>query len=132
MLRRHFLFSSGTVGLAANLPLPASSEGAHRPNTLCNVMNYGAAADGKRMDTKAIQAAIDACAKIGGGTVFLPAGKYLTGAVKLESDVNLHLDSGATLLGSQDPADYPVYPSPWPDGTQEISSLIYGEGLGNV
>ncbi|MGH9378413.1 MAG: glycoside hydrolase family 28 protein [Terriglobia bacterium] len=132
MLRRHFLFSSGTVGLAANLSLPASSHRLHGQNTLCNVLNYGAAGDGKRMDTKAIQAAIDACAKIGGGTVFLPAGKYLTGAIKLASNLNLHLDSGATLLGSQDPADYPVYPSPWPDGTQEISSLIYGEGLSNA
>lgn len=132
MLRRHFLFSSGAAGLAANMGLPASSQDAVSQNSICNVLAYGASADGKKMDTQAIQAAIDACAQKGGGTVFLPAGKYLTGAIKLKSNIDLHLDSGATLLGSQDPGDYPVYPSPWPGGSREISSLIYGDGLTNV
>ncbi|HEV2417181.1 MAG TPA: glycoside hydrolase family 28 protein [Terriglobia bacterium] len=132
MLRRHFLFNSGAAGLAANMGLPASSGGAVLQNTVYNVLAYGASADGRKMDTQAIQAAIDACAEKGGGTVFLPAGKYLTGAIKLKSNIDLHLGSGATLLGSQDPGDYPVYPSPWPGGSREISSLIYGDGLTNV
>lgn len=132
MLRRHFLLNSGAAGLAANLALPASGEAATEGNGIYNVLQYGAVGDGKRKDTRAIQAAIDACSAKGGGTVYLPAGRYLTGAIKLAGRVNFHLDSGAVLLGSQDPSDYPVYSSPWRDGTQEISSLIYGDSLDNV
>jgi len=97
-----------------------------------NVRDYGTVGDGKRVDTRPIQAAIDASASAGGGTVFFPAGQYLTGAIKLQSHVNVYLDSGAVILGSKDPADYPVYPSPWQDGTREISSLIRGENLTDV
>lgn len=67
----------------------------------------GAVGDGVRKSTKAIQQAIDACAKAGGGIVTLKPGKYVTGALFLKSDVNLRLDRGVTLLGSQDDADYP-------------------------
>jgi polygalacturonase len=103
-----------------------------RENLFFNVRDYGTVGDGKRMDTRPLQAAIDACASAGGGTVFFPSGQYLTGAIKLQSRVNLYLDSGAVILGSQDPADYPVYLSPWQDGTREISSLIRGENLTDV
>lgn len=118
--------------MAANLALPASGKAAASGHGVYNALQYGVVGDGKRLETKAIQAAIDACAAKGGGTVFLPAGRYLTGAIKLRSNVNLHFDSGAVLLGSDNPSDYPVYPSPWRDGTHEISSLIYGAGLSNV
>ncbi len=135
-LRRDFLLGSAAAGLMAAAPSrlgarslePASA----RRAGVWNVRDYGARGDGQQMDTQAIHAAIAACASAGGGTVWFPAGKYLTGAVRLENNTNLHLDAGATILGSQDPKDYPVYPSPWPDGTRQISSLIYGENLTNV
>jgi polygalacturonase len=132
VLRRNFLFGSGALGLAANLSSPAPAQAAQNQRAFFNVLNFAAVGDGKRKDTRAILAAIDTCSKAGGGTVFFPAGKYLTGAIRLQSQVNLHLDSGATLLGSDDPADYPVYPSPWQDGTREISSLIYGDSLNDI
>jgi polygalacturonase len=81
------------------------------------------------MDTRPLQAAIDACAGAGGGTVFVPPGKYLIGAINLQSRVNLYLESGAVILASQDPADYPTYPSPWQEGKRVISALIRGENL---
>jgi polygalacturonase len=51
----------------------------------CNVRDFGAAGDGQALDTAAIQAAIDACAARGGGTVLVPAGGYVTGSLFLRS-----------------------------------------------
>lgn len=71
-----------------------------------DIRKYGACGDGTTKDTEAIQAAIDACAQAGGGTVVAPAGTYVTGTLFLRSHVTLHLEAGATLLGSPDRADY--------------------------
>ena len=71
-----------------------------------DVRDYGAEADGKTLCTRAIQAAIDKCAASGGGTVYCPPGKWLSGTVYLGNYVTLRLDSGSTLLGSRDPNDY--------------------------
>jgi polygalacturonase len=73
----------------------------------CSPRAYGAKGDGVRKDTIAIQAAIDACEKQGGGTVQLIAGTYLSAPIVLKSNITLQLDKGATLLGSPDHADYP-------------------------
>ena len=70
-----------------------------------NVRDYGAVGDGVTLDTKAIQAAIDAAGKKG-GTVVIPNGKFLSGTIHLRSHVNLHLDEGASLLGSSKRKDY--------------------------
>lgn len=72
-----------------------------------NVKSYGALADGKSLDTQAIQSAIDKCSAEGGGVVRLPAGRYIVGTIELKSDVTLSLDYGAFLLGSLNKADYP-------------------------
>lgn len=71
-----------------------------------NVRRFGAAGDGATLDTRAIQGAIDACHEAGGGTVLVPAGRYMTGTIYLRSNVNLHLSAGATLLGSARREDY--------------------------
>ncbi|MEU9456436.1 pectinesterase family protein [Streptomyces sp. NPDC048277] len=72
--------------------------------TVCKPTAYGAKADGTTKDTAALQKAIDACA--GKGTVELTSGKYLSGPLTLRSDMTFALDSGATLLASQNAADY--------------------------
>jgi len=73
-----------------------------------NVMDYGAAGDGVQNDARAIQKAIDACHKAGGGMVLVPGGKvFLSGTVTLKSHVNLHVEYGTKVLASPDPADYP-------------------------
>jgi polygalacturonase len=105
---------------------------------VCNVAEYGAKGDGKTKDTAAIAKAVDACVKAGGGTVLLPPGRYLTGAITLKSNLTLEVEAGATILGSPDPADYPLRDSPWAgDGHtggsgKTISSLIYAEDAENV
>ncbi len=73
---------------------------------LFDARRFGAVGDGKTKDTQAIQSAIDACTEAGGGTARVPAGTYLTGTLWLRDHVNLHLDPGATLLGSPDRQDY--------------------------
>jgi len=97
-----------------------------------NVRDYGAGADGRTKDTAAFAKAVAAAAKAGGGTVQVPPGKYLTGAIELQSRITLEIEAGATLLGSPDPADYPLHPSVWGTGRTEISALIYAEKAESV
>src|SRR5947209_5498268 len=68
---------------------------------------YGAVGDGATNSTRAIQKAIDACSKAGGGVVDFKPGQYVTGALFVKSNVNLRVGGGVTLLGSQEDADYP-------------------------
>ena len=85
---------------AQSIPLPTI------PHATFNVTNYGAIGDGKTMNTSAIQKTIDT-ASAGGGTVLIPAGKFLTGPFTLASSINLHLVKNATILISDDLANYP-------------------------
>lgn len=72
-----------------------------------NVLDYGAKGDGIKLDTKAVQAAIDACTLAGGGTVLIPSGKVvLIGTIYLKDYVNLHIENGAVLKGSPNYVDY--------------------------
>lgn len=85
-----------------------------------DVRQYGAVGDGKHLDTQAVQNAIDACGGSGGGTVYFPGGTYLVGTVILKSHVRLHLESGATILGSSSLEDY------------DPPFLIYAEKAQNI
>lgn len=71
-----------------------------------DVVAFGAVGDGIVPATQSFQQTIDACAVEGGGTVFVPAGRYLIGTVYLKSYVSLVLDAGAVLLASTDFQDY--------------------------
>ncbi|HEY3841204.1 MAG TPA: glycosyl hydrolase family 28 protein, partial [Bryobacteraceae bacterium] len=70
------------------------------------VIKFGAKGDGRVMDTEPIQKAIDACTSQGGGIVRLTTGRYLSGSITLKSNVTLHLDDDAALVGSPNPGDY--------------------------
>jgi polygalacturonase len=110
----------------------SSSPLAAKPSGVFNVRDYGAAGDGRRLDTAAINRAVAACVKAGGGTVVVPPGRYLTGTVMLPSHVTLDLNGGATLVASQDPADYPLEADAWEPDKQIIAPLIDARDAENV
>ncbi|MBQ8174331.1 MAG: right-handed parallel beta-helix repeat-containing protein [Clostridia bacterium] len=74
-----------------------------------NVKDYGAKGDGMSLDSHAIQKAIDAAAKVGGGTVYIPEGTYLSGTIHFKSNIHVWLDKGATILGSKNRLDFDEY-----------------------
>lgn len=104
-----------------------------------DVKSYGATGAGKSADTTAINKAIDAANGAGGGTVFFPAGTYLSGSIHLKSNVTLYLDSGAVIRASSDPQAYDeAEPNPAIDKYQDFghshwrNSLMWGENVENV
>jgi polygalacturonase len=77
-------------------------------NTVFDVRKFGAAGDGKSLDTAAIQRAIDAAAAAGGGQVLIPGGrKYLVSTLVLKSRIDFHLADDAELFASTDQKHYP-------------------------
>jgi polygalacturonase len=89
-----------------------------------DIVRYGATAGAD--SSEAIRKAIEACSAAGGGTVVVPKGVFLTGAIHLKSHTNLYLDEGAVLRFSTDPRHYPLVYSRW-EGTEcmNYSPLIY-------
>ncbi|MEN0052043.1 MAG: glycosyl hydrolase family 28 protein [Mucilaginibacter sp.] len=87
-----------TLLVLIGLALPAKSKN-------FNIIDYGAKADGKTVNTKAIQKAIDAAA-VNGGKVIIPAGKFVTGVIYLKSNTELHFEKNAVLLATTKRVDY--------------------------
>ena len=77
------------------------------PGTEFRVTDFGAAGDGKTLDTRAIQEAIDAASLAGGGVVTFREGTYLSGALFVKSNVELHLAEGVVIKAIQDDAEFP-------------------------
>ncbi len=106
-LRRDFL-RAGSLGVAGfalpAIPGAASAQesGASR-TAIFDVRQYGAAGDGKQLDTAAVNRAIEAAAAAGGGVAVFPAGTYLCFSIHLKSNVHLRLDQGATILAAASP-----------------------------
>jgi polygalacturonase len=105
-----------------------------------DVKTYGAKADGKTLDSAAINKTIDAANAAGGGTVYFPAGTYLSGSIHLKSNITLYLDQGATIEATADPEAYDEIEASqkqW-DKYQDFghtyfhNSLIWGEGLHDI
>ncbi|MEI7621188.1 MAG: glycoside hydrolase family 28 protein [Candidatus Moraniibacteriota bacterium] len=104
------------------------------PARVCNIIDYGAVANKKIKNTQAINNAIADCAKNGGGRVLIPAGTWLTGAIHLDNNIDLHLDAKAILSFSADPNDYlPVVLSRYEGiDVYNYSPLIYANGKQNL
>ncbi|MEF2964947.1 glycoside hydrolase family 28 protein [Paenibacillus sp. M1] len=98
-----------------------------------NITDFGAVGDGKTLATDAIQSAIDAASAAGGGTVFVPAGTFLTGGIRMKSHIELNLSPGAVLSFSTNPEHYPAVTSRWEGVLQQVHmSCIFGQDLENV
>ncbi len=104
------------------------------PKKVYNIIDFGAIGNGTTKNTVAINKAIDKCSKKGGGMVLVSNGEYLTGAIHMKSNVNLHIDSTASLVFSTDPADYlPLVRTRWEgDDCYNYSPLIYANGQKNI
>jgi Endopolygalacturonase len=97
------------------------------------ITKYGAIPDGHTLNTQAIQKAIDECHAKGGGIVRVPQGLWLTGPIVLKSNVNLHLETGATLLFTKDKDQYPLVKGNW-EGMPQMrnQSPISAENASNI
>src|SRR5246500_2315962 len=151
--RRRFLRSAGTgiagvtgVAIGASIStsaVPNSAEKSNPSQPFFDVRAFGAAGDGKAVDTPAINRTIEAAAASGGGTVYLRSGKYLCYSIHLKSNVALFLDQGATIVAA-DPAADPAQSydpaesnKPWEEyqdygHNHWHNSLIWGEGLNDI
>ena len=124
-MRKIHLLVSGLALLLTALPLWGNDY---------NIRDFGAVSDTCVLSTTALQAAIDRCAKEGGGRVVVPTGSYKIGSVVLRSDVHLYLENGATLYGSTSLADYKPMRSSYVSlrtQTQTVQ-LIYADSVERV
>ncbi len=101
-----------------------------------NIRDFGAVGDGATSDSRAINAAVEACSKAGGGQVLFPPGRYLSGTVHLRSHVALFLEAGARLVGTTNLADY-QFPAQLPNMPEAKwgkwhRALLLGESVTNV
>jgi len=127
MQNRFLLLLLAAAGMGAMLAVPAAR--AESGMTTCNPRTYGAKGNGVTKDTAAIQHAIDACAKRGGGTVLLTPGTYLSAPIVLKSNITLKLEKGATLLGSPDFNDYPQITEFRAPGRQALVSAQHASNI---
>jgi polygalacturonase len=142
--RRKFI-QQMAAGLAVAVPLPllardAPAAARQAPaldlvpqKHVFSIAEFGAVPDGTTLCTKAIQRAVDECAKSGGGKVAVPPGRFLTGAIFLRSHIEFEVMAGATLLGSTNMDDYPVIAGSWEGIDRQIhASMFTGMDLENV
>jgi polygalacturonase len=95
---------------------------------------FGAKGDGRTLDTPAINHAIEAASRSGGGVVYLSGGTFLSGTIFLKSNVTLYIEAGATLLGSTELTRYPPQPGPNPDplAGENQHHLIFARDAHNI
>ena len=136
-MHRRSLLQLGLTGAIATAAPPAFAQSTGRT---FDAADFGAVGDGEAINTRPIQAAIDAAAGAGGGTVVLRPGVYMSGSLFVKSNVTLMIGRGATLKGLRDLAAYPMVRTrvagiemDWPAGLlniyQQKNVRITGEGL---
>ena len=103
------------------------------PDKTFNILDFGAKGDGTTFNQNAFDQAIAECTSNGGGKVIVPAGKFLTGPIHLDNNVNLHLEAGSEILFSTDLDHFPIVNTSY-EGTEmyNFSPLIYANGKENI
>ena len=107
----------------------------NQQKTPFNIVDFGAVGNGTTLNTSAIQKAVDKCHETGGGKVIVPSGTFLSGTITLKDNVELHLENGATLLGSYNHDDYPRQEQPAYRSQKDIGgwyALIYAHKAKNI
>jgi polygalacturonase len=152
MMERRDMLKMAGIAAAAVTPMAAGAVESHehRPKSgplddWLSVRQFGAKGDGATTDSPAINKAINAVAANGGGTVYFPAGVYLSYSIRLKSKVGLYLDHGSVILAGPTPVEGTTsggYDAAEPQGEWEPyqdfghnhwhNSLIWGEGLDQV
>ncbi len=102
-------------------------------NKTYNIVDFGAKSGGQINNSEAFKKAIETCTKNGGGKVVVPSGKFLTGPIHLDNNVNLHLEDGAEILFSTKSSDYPLVLTSF-EGTELMnhSPLVYAYNKKNI
>jgi polygalacturonase len=130
-LQMKFLIS--LIAFVSSLNLNAQSS-----KVFYNVKEGGARGDGTTMDTKVINKIIEDAFAAGGGTVYFPAGNYLSGSIRLKSNICLFIDQGATLIAASDSTEFDKPEKSVNDTYQDYghshwhNSFIWGEKLHDV
>jgi polygalacturonase len=121
----------------AETPRPIGREDPRR-DSVFSVRDFGASGDGKAIDTPAVNKAIDAAVAAGGGTVLFPAGTYACFSIHLQSQIELHLQRGATIVAAEGARYDAAEPKTAWDAYQDYghnhwhNSLMWGEDLHDV
>jgi polygalacturonase len=120
--------------LTTDLPFPMAGIALPRiPDRTCRIADHGARGDGETLNTAAVAAAIDACAKAGGGRVVVPRGVFLTGPIELKSRIALHLERGALLRFSTRFEEYPLVRTSYEGGASvKARSPIWAKGAEDI
>jgi hypothetical protein len=127
------MMKSALAGALLCFGFSAFAQNAASTSPVFNILDYGAK-PGPTSSTAAIRSAVQACAKAGGGTVWIPAGTYSTGAIEMVSNMTLHIDSGATLRFVADRSEYPMIEHGRYEGveTRTLAANIGGYKLENI
>lgn len=103
------------------------------PERDCSIVDFGAKPDGKTLNTQAIQCAIDSMTALGGGTVIIPEGVWMTGPIELKSNVRLYAAVGSLVVFSSDYTLYPIVETSFEGlDTRRCTSPIWAKGAKNI
>lgn len=101
--------------------------------TMYSIEQFGAVGDGVTNNTDAISRTIETCTQQGGGTIYVPAGIFVTGAIELKSNIHLYLEAGAELFFTSDLAQYPMISSNWEGVKRDVyMPCIYAHDAKNI
>ncbi|HOI28530.1 MAG TPA: glycoside hydrolase family 28 protein [Melioribacteraceae bacterium] len=131
---KYLLFILLIANMIPQQQISAQTKSSHDFGNVFNIMDYGAVCDGKTKITDNIKNAVDAASDKGGGTIYFPAGEYLTGPIHFKDNITIYLEAGAILNFTDDYDDYlPFVKTRWEETVcMNFSPQFYGYRVNNV